>query len=142
MAGPGSFETFANGEVKRKTGAGRQAAIQFAVKEVARRLLAREQTVADAVAMLSRAIGVQPAETTPRESVAAARRALQQRMIDELLRLEGEGRGREAVGMTARKFAVDPLDPVEVESLARKLRRWRRRIPDTVRLPTPKSSTE
>jgi len=48
-------------------------------------------------------------------------------MVAELVRHEQEGRGRAAAMLVARKFAGDPLDPIEVESIARKLRRWRRK---------------
>jgi hypothetical protein len=120
----------------------RQASVERAVKAAALALLARDQTVAEVVAALTNAVvGDVPADITPRESVAAVRQSRREKMVAELIRLEQEGRGRPAAMLVARKFASDPRDPVEVESLARKLRRWRARIPDTVRLPSPKSNT-
>jgi hypothetical protein len=48
-------------------------------------------------------------------------------MLSDLLRLEQAGRCREAPMLVARKFAHDPGNQRQVESLARKLRRWRAR---------------
>jgi hypothetical protein len=105
----------------------RQAAVERAVKTAAMALLARDQTVAEVVAALTDAVaGEMPADVTPRETVAAVRQSRREKMVAELIRLEQEGRGRPAAMLVARKFASDPLDPIEVESLARKLRRWRR----------------
>jgi hypothetical protein len=105
----------------------RRASVERAVKAAALALLARDQTVAEVVAALTNAVaGVVPADLTPRESVAAVRQSRREKMVSELIRLEREGRGRPAAMLVARKFAGDPLDPIEVESLARKLRRWRR----------------
>jgi hypothetical protein len=95
----------------------RQAAIERAVRAVA---LGRLSEV-EAVAAIANAIAM----PTPRENAAAARQSLREKMLAGLSRLEAEGRGRSAVMLVARKFASDPLDPIEVESLARKLRRWR-----------------
>jgi L-serine deaminase len=105
----------------------RRASVERAVKAAALALLARDQTVAEVVAALTNAVaGVVPADLTPRESVAAVRQSRREKMVSELIRLEREGRERPAAMLVARKFAGDPLDPIEVESLARKLRRWRR----------------
>jgi hypothetical protein len=121
----------------------RRASVERAVKAAALALLARDQTVAEVVAALARAVATDaPADVTPREDAAAARQSRREKMGAELDRLEQSGRGRSAAMLVARKFAGDPLDPVEVESLARKLRRWRGRIPDSVRLPPPKSNTD
>jgi len=79
--------------------------------------------------------------TTPREIAAAARQARRRQMLDELARLESAGRGREAASIVAKKFARDPLDPVELASLAHQLRRWRNET-DSVRLPPANSFTD
>jgi hypothetical protein len=101
----------------------RQANIQRAVNMIAEAILARDIHISEVVAALTAAKGD---TATPRESAAAARHSQREKMVAELVRLEQEGRGRAAAVMVARKFASDPLDPIEVESLARKLRRWRR----------------
>lgn len=104
----------------------RQVAVERAVREAALALLARDQTVVEVVAALTKAVADDAsAEMTPRESIAAARQSRQGKMVAELVRLEQEGRGRSAAMLVARRFANDPRDMVEVESLARKLRRWR-----------------
>ena len=117
----------------------RQAAIESAVRATALRLLARDQTVAQVVAALAVVAGEAP--ITPRESIAVVRQSRRERMVAELERLERQGRGRAAPMVVARDFASDARDPIEVASLARKLRRWRRKNSDTVRLPSPKSNT-
>jgi hypothetical protein len=106
----------------------RHAAVERAVRAAALALLARDQTVAEIVAALADAVGADvPADNiTPRESVAAVRQSRREQMVVELERLEQEGRGRPAAMLVARKFAAEARDPVEVASLARKLRRWRR----------------
>jgi hypothetical protein len=110
-----------------EAGISRQAAVERAVKAAALALLSRDRTVAEVVAALADAVSADvPADTTPRESVAAVRQSRRERMVTELIRLEQKGRGRPAAMLVARKFASDPHDPIEVESLARKLRRWRR----------------
>jgi hypothetical protein len=121
----------------------RLIAIERAIRGAALALLGRDQTVAEVVAALTNAVaGNAPADVTPRESVAAVRQSRREQMVAEVLRLEVQRRGRNAAMLVARKFASDPLDMVEVESLARKLRRWRRRIPDSVRLPSLKSDRD
>jgi hypothetical protein len=103
----------------------RLAAIERIVRETALKLWARDQTVTEIVEKLT-VVGAMPADITPRDGVAAVRQSRRKAMLMELERLEQEGRGSAAVMLVARKFASDPLDPIEVESLARKLRRWRR----------------
>jgi hypothetical protein len=108
--------------------AARHAAIERAVKAAALALLSHDQTIAEVVATLANAVaGGEPADVTPREGVAAARQSRRDKMITDLIRLEQEGRGRPAATIVARRFASDPHDPTEVESLATKLRRWRRK---------------
>jgi hypothetical protein len=104
----------------------RQATVERAVKAAALALLARDQTPAEVVASLTDAVAaISPADTTPREGVAAVRQSRRGAMLAELERLERQGRGRAAAMVVAGKFAADPHDDVEVASLARKLRRWR-----------------
>jgi hypothetical protein len=105
------------------------AIIERAVRAAALALWAREQTVAEVTAALAAAVASDaPADITPRERVAEARHARREKMVAEVIRLEREGRGRSAVMLVARKFAHDSLDAVELESLARALRRWRKKI--------------
>jgi hypothetical protein len=100
----------------------RKAAIQRAVNVIAEAIFARDIHISEVVAALTTAKGD---ATTPRESAAAVRQSQHEKMVAELTRLEQEGRGRASAMLVARKFAGDPLDPIEVESIARKLRRWR-----------------
>ena len=104
----------------------RLAVVERAVKAAAMALLARDQTVAEAIAALSDAVdSIAPADVTPREGLAALRLSRQEQMLEELARYEQQGRARVAVMLVARDFAADKHDTVEVASLARKLRRWR-----------------
>jgi hypothetical protein len=114
----------------------RLAAIKRAVMETALKLWARDQTVTEIVAKLT-VVSEMPA-ITPREGVAAVRRSRREKMVGELIRREQEGPRRGAVMKVARNFASDRHDDDEVKNLARNLRRWRERIPDIVRLPSPK----
>src|ERR1700746_1193678 len=102
----------------------RQAAIKRAVWAVELGLLERELTVEEAVARLAKTNGI-AGDQTPRERAAAARQSRREEMLAELTRREREGRGRDAVKLVARDYAGDRSDPIEIESLARKLRRWR-----------------
>jgi ribosome biogenesis protein Tsr3 len=105
----------------------RHAAVERAVKTAAMALLARDRTVAEVVAALTDAVAaISPADVSPREGVAAVRQSRRNAMLAELECLIQRGRGRAAPMLVARKFAADPHDMVEVASLARKLRRWRR----------------
>jgi hypothetical protein len=114
----------------------RLAAIKRAVMETALKLWARDQTVTEIVAKLT-VVSEMPA-ITPREGVAAVRRSRREKMVGELIRREQEGPRRGAVMKVARNFASDRHDDDEVQTLARNLRRWRERIPDIVRMPSPK----
>ena len=80
--------------------------------------------------------GVIPAEVAERRIVSAIdeepSRALtadgkKAAMLAEAVRLEAEGYGCHVNGMVARKFADDPRNMVEVDSLRRQLSRWRKK---------------
>ena len=118
-----------------------QADVAHAVKVAALKQLAREIGIAESLAVVAAAVmgGTGDETATPRELTAAAHQVRRAEMLDELIRLEQKGCGRAGAMIVARKFARDKLDNVEVESLSRQLRRWREKIPDTVRLPSPKS---
>lgn len=125
--------------------AGRRAAIERAVRAVASALLAREITIAEAVSAVALAVGVPKDETsTPRERAAAGRRRHRANILAQMKRLEREGKGRQAAAFLARSNAADPLDPIEVETLENKYRRWRReeekrayaRLPEATRCKT------
>jgi hypothetical protein len=100
----------------------RQAAIQRALNRIGQALLDRNFAVADAVLAAAR---TELSDVAPRESAAALSRSRREEMMAELRRLEAEGRAREAPVIVARQFARDRADQVEIDSLARKLRRWR-----------------
>jgi hypothetical protein len=112
----------------------RQANIQRAVNAIAEAILARDIHISEVVAVLTAANGN---TATPRESVAAVRQTRREQMVADLERMELEGRGRAAVMLVARRFARDPLDPIEVDSLARNLRRWRREKSGQCPIPAP-----
>lgn len=111
----------------------RLTAIERAVREAALKLWARDDTVAEVVAKLT-VVTEMPSIATPRECAVAARQSRREKMLAALGRHEQDGRGRDAAMRVARDFAVDREDSVEVESLARQLRRWRQKETDSVRL--------
>jgi hypothetical protein len=100
----------------------RRADIERVVRLISGRMLERGLTVTQVVATLA-AAGEEPREA------AAAHRDRRDEMMKELDRFEQEGRGRAAASLVARKF-VNRFDPTAVESLARKLRRWRSKKTD------------
>jgi hypothetical protein len=113
--------------------------VQYALKAKALAQLAREIGIAEALAVIKAAKEVPDDETaTPRELAADDRRAKRDEMMAELIRQEKEGRRRGAVKRIARDYALDRRDPIEVETNARNLRRWREKIADNVRIPFPK----
>jgi hypothetical protein len=103
------------------TSTDRKSIIEQAVRAAAEALFARDQTVAQVLAAVAEMV----ADGTPRERAAAVRESRREKMVVEVIRLEQEGRGREAPMLVARKNARDPRDPVEIASLARNIRRWR-----------------
>ena len=113
-------------------------AIEYAIRAAAKLLFSRGQTVAEVVAVLT--VADEVPDTTPRESAAAVRQSRRECMVAELMRLEQQGRGRGAPALVAGKCASDPLDPIEVDSLARNLRRWRRKISGHCPIPLSKIS--
>jgi hypothetical protein len=114
--------------------------VQYALKAETLARLAREIGIGEALALIKAAKEVAEDETpTPRESAAAAHRSKRDEMVTELIRQEKEGRRRGAVMRIARDFASDPRDPIEVDTNARNLRRWREKIPDSVRLSSQNS---
>jgi hypothetical protein len=102
--------------------------VQYALKAGALARLALEIGIAEALAVIKAAKEAAEDTATPRESAAAAHRSKRDEMVAELVRQEKEGRRRGAVNRIARDFAIDPRDPIEVESNARNLRRWREKI--------------
>ena len=104
------------------------SAIERAVKVNALRQLAREIGIAEAVGVLATMD-----DRPPRERAATARQSRRAAMLAEYERLTKLGHGRNAVTMVAHKFAAKD-DAVELQNLARNLRRWRRRNSDSVRL--------
>jgi hypothetical protein len=103
-----------------------QAAIEHAVKVAALVRLAREIGIAEALAVVTTALGDTKDETaTPRERAAAGRQAYRASVVAEIVALEDAGQRREAVSIVARRHVADVHDPIEIESLTRKFRRWR-----------------
>jgi hypothetical protein len=122
----------------------RQPAIEHAIKMAATSLLARQIGISEALAAVTTAMGGANDETaTPRELAAAGRQAHRAQVVAEIVRFEKEGRGRAAaVLFLARLHAADKHDPIEVETLKNKFRRWRRAERRAcARLPSPKSAT-
>lgn len=105
----------------------RQAAVERAVKAAATALLARDIGISEALAAVATAMGDTKDETaTPREIAATGRQAHRAQVVAQIMRLENEGRGRAAASIVARMYAADVRDPIEVETLTNKFRRWRR----------------
>jgi hypothetical protein len=96
-----------------------RSAIGYAVKVKALRQLAREIGVAEAVSELATMD-----DRTPRERDAAAHQSRKSEILAEYDRLTRLGHGCHATMMVARKFAVKG-DPIDLENIARKIRRWR-----------------
>jgi hypothetical protein len=63
---------------------------------------------------------------TPRENAAAVAQERKRCMLERLAQFEREGRGRYSPMLVASEFCRDERDTIEVASLARKIRRWRR----------------
>jgi hypothetical protein len=105
----------------------RQTSVQRAVKVAALARLAREIGIAEALAVVATAMRTTKDEAaTPRELAAAGRHAYRAGVVEEIGQLENEGRGRAAASIVARRHAADVHDPIEVETLTNKFRRWRR----------------
>jgi hypothetical protein len=104
------------------------AAAERALKAISLRVLEREISVAEALAVVSIAKAAGPKDETasPRERAAVARQGHRASIVAEMVRREQEGKGRTAARDLARLNALDRHDPVEVDSLKSKYRRWRR----------------
>jgi hypothetical protein len=122
----------------------RQAAVERAVKAATEALLSREIGIREALATVGIAMGgTSDGTATPRELAAAGRQAYRAEVVAEI-RLEMDGRGRDAALIVARRHAADVRDPIEVETLANKFRRWRRAEEKRAcaRLPSLQSDSE
>jgi hypothetical protein len=103
------------------------AAVEHAVKVKALAQLAREIGIGEALAVIAKAMdGTKDETATPRELAAAGRQAHRAQVVADMAGLEKDGRGRDAALILARRHAADVRDPVEVETLTNKFRRWRR----------------
>jgi hypothetical protein len=69
-----------------------------------------------------------PDEAAP-ETAAERRERRNNAELALLDELKGQGKGREAVGILARRLVVDPRNPVEIASECRRLRRLRQKRP-------------
>jgi hypothetical protein len=102
----------------------RREEIRHALNVLSQAAIAREIHIGEVVdALRSPSDRV---ELTPREMAAAGKRGFRAKVLAELAELEREGRGRKAAWTVARRHALDRNDPVEVETLKDKFRRWRR----------------
>jgi hypothetical protein len=105
----------------------RRASVEHAVKVKALAQLAREIGIGEALAVITKAMdGTKYEANTPRELAAAGRQAHRAQVVADMAGLEKDGRGRDAALILARRHAADVRDPVEVETLTNKFRRWRR----------------
>jgi hypothetical protein len=105
----------------------RLGAVEYAVKVKALAELAREIGIGEALAVIGAAKAASDDErATPRELAAAGRHAYRAQVVADIARFEKEGRARDAVLFVARTNAADKHDPIEVETLKNKFRRWRR----------------
>jgi hypothetical protein len=129
-----------SGPVARATNDPRRAAIEHAVRAAASALLVREISISAALASVASVMGGADGTTaTPRELAAAGRQAHRDQVVAQIVEFERAARGRAAVSIVARQHAVDVRDPIEVESLTNKFRRWRRAEKRAcARLPSPK----
>jgi hypothetical protein len=101
----------------------RLEAVERALRAVAQKQLERQIKLSDDIAIAVAAAG--GAEmATPRELAAAVGQAERAAVVAELAQMKQRGGGRDAVHILARRHARDPRDPVEVESLKQKYRRW------------------
>jgi nucleoid-associated protein YgaU len=98
----------------------RQASVEHAVKVKALARLAIEIGIGEALKVIAAAT-----DATPRELAAAGRQAHRAEVVAEIVRLEKEGRGRDAVSIVVGEYVIDRRDSIEVDSLSRKFRRWR-----------------
>jgi hypothetical protein len=122
----------------------RLAAVEHAVKVKALAQLAREIGIGEALAVIAKAMdGTKDDAVTPRELASAGRKAHRAQVVADIARLEKEGRGRAAASIVARMHAADVGDPVEVETLTNKFRRWRRAEKRaSARLPATRSARD
>ena len=128
--------------VTRATNDRLQAAVERAVRASASALLARQISVSEALASVAAVMGGDGTTATPRELVAVGRQEHRSQVIAQMMRLENEGRRRDAALIVARRYAADVRDPIEVETLKNKFRRWRRAEKRAcARLQSPKSNT-
>jgi len=89
--------------------------------------LSDPNTIASIVARSAAELLALPA-ATPAEVMKARRLMLRQTMLDDFERLRCEGKIREAATIVARRYALDPHDPIEVERIAQWLRRQGRQV--------------
>jgi hypothetical protein len=123
------------------------AAVESALKAATLALKKRDRPAVERaiMAIASLALGQPAIEATEdqactrREIATAVRTSRRKAMLAELERLKKLGHGRCAPMLAAKKFAMDPLDPVEVASLAQKIRRWLREEIRTVCVSPPKT---
>jgi hypothetical protein len=105
----------------------RHTAVERAVRVAAAALVSREIDISAALAVFAAAMrsnGAEAETATPREIAAAERLAHRARVVDKMVLLESQGRGRDAADIVAHRYAADVNDPIEMETLKNKFRRW------------------
>lgn len=115
----------------------RRADVKHAVKIRALAELTRQIGLNEALKVIGAAM-----DRTPREIAASARQAYREMIIAEIVELENQGRHRDAVSVVMTRHVQDVNDPIEVDILKDKFRRWRRAEEKRVnaRLPPPRSA--
>lgn len=97
---------------------GQKTIIEQAVKEMARAMFGREPSPAD----LNRYV------ESANHHAELEYDQFKKQMLTEMADLEAKGKGRQAIGIVARRHARS-AGPRSVDSLKRKLRRWRAKLP-------------
>lgn len=107
------------------------AAVGAGVRLALRDVLERRLPIDEAVARQLRRLAAGD-ELSPRERAAQAKEERRKQMLADLAKTPDDPA---AATRTARKFARDPADPIEVASLARQLRRWAKKNGQCPRIP-------
>lgn len=99
--------------------------LERVVRSMGRKIYGRELSASEIAKLVNEAVATE--DTTPREAAKRSQQAKRADMLVEIEALERQGREHEAVGIVARRHARDRNDSIEVESLERYLRRWRKK---------------
>lgn len=102
------------------------ADVERAVKVEALKRLAREIGLNDALAAIgAEVMGGKDKTAALRNIVSDISEALRMRVLDDIARLENEGRPRSTIiGIVVKKYAPDIHNPLELETLKDRYRQW------------------